>query len=249
MRLSLMRGFTLTYDGNAVAVPLTAQRVVAFVALHDRPLLRVHVAGTLWMDVPESRAMANLRSALWRVRQSGFSVVDGQGDHLSLRREVTVDVRELTATSRSMLDGSASGAGFVDIIAAGELLPDWYDDWVLVERERLRQLRLHALERASSELAAEKRYGDAVEAVLAAISDEPLRESSHRLLISVYLAEGNRLEAIRQFRRYAGLMRAELGLEPAPEIAALLETLLPQSARSASRAKPAVRAPRESRPE
>lgn len=249
MRLRLMRGFAITCDGDSVGVPLTAQRVVAFVALHDRPLLRLHVAATLWMDVPESRAMANLRSALWRARQSGLRVIDGQGDYIALHRDVAVDVRELTAASRSTLDGTEPRGAFGDIIAAGELLPDWYDDWVLVERERLRQMRLHALERASLELAAEKRYGDAVEVVLAAISDEPLRESSHRLLISVYLAEGNRPEAIRQFRRYAGLMRAELGLEPAPEIAALLKSLLPQGIRSRPGGKPRVRGWRGSRPE
>jgi len=236
VRLHLMRGFALTCDGTAVALPQTAQRVLAFIALHDRPLLRLHVAATLWMDVPENRAMANLRSALWRVRQGGLSVVEGHGDYISLRNDVTVDVHRLATTSHSMLDGDLPQTGFSDVIAAGELLPDWYDDWVLVERERLRQLRLHALERASADLAAENRYGDAIELVLAAISDEPLRESSHRLLITMYLAEGNRLEAIRQFRRYEGLMRGELGLDPAPEIAGLLQSLLPRRGRRAASA-------------
>jgi DNA-binding SARP family transcriptional activator len=175
--------------------------------------------------------MANLRSALWRMRQGGVAVVDGHGDYITLQRDVVVDVRELAVTSRSMLDGSAAPVGFTDVLDAGELLPDWYDDWVLVERERLRQLRLHALERACLDLAAEQRYGDAVDAVLAAISDEPLRESSHRLLITMHLAEGNRLEAIKQFKRYARLMRVELGLDPAPEIAALLSSLRPRRSR------------------
>jgi DNA-binding SARP family transcriptional activator len=234
-RLRLMRGFALTCDGDAVAVPQTAQRVLAFVALHDRPLLRLHIAASLWLDVPERRTMANLRSALWRMRQAGVAVVDGHGDYISLQRDVVVDVREFATMSRFMLDGTATPAGFNDVISAGELLPDWYDDWVLIERERLRQLRLHALERASLDLAADQRYGDAVDAVLAAISEEPLRESSHRLLITMHLAEGNRLEAIRQFKRYAKLMRVELGLEPAPEIAALLASMHPRRSRRIER--------------
>lgn len=224
--LRLMRGFSLSARGTAVQLPLSTQRLVAFIALHDRPLMRLHVAGTLWLDVPEDRALANLRSALWRLRQRGLSVVDSIGDSLLLRRDVQLDIRNLASASQSSLSGAVAQA-VTEIISAGELLPDWYDDWVLMERERLRQLRLHALERVSAELAAQQRYGDAIEAVLAAISDEPLRESSHRLLISVYLAEGNRLEAVRQFQTYARLMKTELGLEPAPEIAALLSRLGP----------------------
>jgi DNA-binding SARP family transcriptional activator len=230
IRLVLMRGFSLVSGDRSITIPLSAQRVLAFVALRDRPTLRLHVAGTLWMDAPERRAMANLRSALWRLRFPGRSIVDRQGDYLSLQQDVHVDVRELAARSRAMFDASAdrSADGFSDLIASGELLPDWYDDWVLIERERLRQLRLHALEQACTYLAAEQRYGEAIEAALAAIADEPLRESAHRLLITVYLAEGNRIEAIRQYQVYADLIRSELDLDPAPEIRDLVSSLLPR---------------------
>lgn len=226
-----MRGFSLVCGDRSITIPLSAQRVLAFVALRDRPTLRVHVAGTLWMDAPEKRAMANLRSALWRLRLPGRSIVDRHGDYLSLQQDVQVDVRELAARSRAMM-GSAtarSADGFDDLITSGELLPDWYDDWVLIERERLRQLRLHALEQACTDLTADQRYGEAIEAALAAIADEPLRESAHRLLITVYLAEGNRIEAIRQFRVYADLIRSELDIDPAPEICDLVSSLLPRA--------------------
>jgi hypothetical protein len=58
----------------------------------------------------------------------------------------------------------------------GELLPGWYDDWVMFERERLRQLQLHALETMAHRLAKEHRYADAVDVALAAVRLEPLRE-------------------------------------------------------------------------
>src|SRR3712207_7767400 len=61
-----------------------------------------------------------------------------------------------------------------------EILPDWYDDWLLMEREVHRQLRLHALESLAARLAQDARYGEAVDAALSAIAGEPLRESAHR---------------------------------------------------------------------
>jgi len=91
-----------------------------------------------------------------------------------------------------------------------------------MERERYRQLRMHALEILCVRLSGAGRHGEAVEAGLAAVSGEPLRESAHRVLIGAHLAEGNRCEAIRQFDRYRGVLQRELGLEPSPEIAALI---------------------------
>ena len=104
----------------------------------------------------------------------------------------------------------------------GELLPDWYDDWVTDERERFRQLRLHALEVMAERLAGSRRWGDAVLAALAAVSADPLRESAHRAVIKVHLAEGNVAEAIRQLRRCERLMIDEVGVPPSPSLAELI---------------------------
>ena len=102
------------------------------------------------------------------------------------------------------------------VVESGELLPDWYDDWVMIERERLRQLRLHALEIVCRRLAAMRLFGPAVDAGLAAVLDEPLRESAQRALIEAHLAEGNRSEAIRQYNSYRERLYTELRLEPSP---------------------------------
>jgi DNA-binding SARP family transcriptional activator len=109
---------------------------------------------------------------------------------------------------------------------AGDLLPDWSDEWVLLERERLRMLRLHALEAFVERCLADGRFGDASEAAIAAVSSEPLRESAQRALISVYLAEGNRVEAIRQYRRFNDLLYHELGVAPSGQLTALIDELL-----------------------
>ena len=111
------------------------------------------------------------------------------------------------------------------IVEGGELLPDWYDDWVLIERERFRQLRLYALEALCTDLAAVGSYASAVEVGLACVAAEPLRESAHRALIAIHLAEGNRGEAIRQYRLYRTLVLRELGLTPSAELQSMVKSL------------------------
>jgi hypothetical protein len=70
-----------------------------------------------------------------------------------------------------------------------ELLPGWYDDWVLLEREPLRQRVLHGLEALSRHLVRAGRFAEAVEAAMVAVAVEPLRESAQRALVTAHLAE------------------------------------------------------------
>ena len=105
---------------------------------------------------------------------------------------------------------------------SGDLLPGWYDEWLQDEREELRQARLHALEVLARALSAAGRRSDAIQAALAAIRLEPLRETAHRTLIETHIAEGNWSEARRQFRRCQRLLREELGVEPSESTRRLL---------------------------
>ncbi len=105
VRLTLLDGFELRHGDERVSLPLGSQRLVAFLALHDRPLLRVHVAGVLWLDASEERSCANLRSALWRLRRPDCEIVDATTTHVGLSHEVVVDVRELVTAARRLLDG------------------------------------------------------------------------------------------------------------------------------------------------
>ncbi len=225
--LSLLNAFELRCDGDLVSLPMTAQRLLAFVALHDRVLLRVYVAGVLWTDTTDEKAGANLRSSLWRLHRPGFRLIDATSTHVRLAAEVDVDVHQVLLLAHSLLGGSTE-PGEVDLEHAGldaELLPDWYDDWVLFERERFRQLGLHALEALAEQQLAAGRPRLALEAALAAVRCEPLRESAHRALIRVHLAERNAGEALRQYEQCRGLLRDRLGLEPSPELAALVGSL------------------------
>jgi DNA-binding SARP family transcriptional activator len=209
-----------------VDLPASSRRVVAFLALHDRPLLRVFVAGALWPDSPGERAAASLRSALWRLHRIGLALVCVERDRVWLDARVGVDLRDRIAVARTVMDPSEPlrGGELELLVRSGELLPDWYDEWLDIERDRFQQVRLHALESLSGRLVATGRFSQAVEAALAAVASEPLRESAHRALITAHLAEGNRADAIRQYEAYRRLMRDELGLVPSDLIDALMNS-------------------------
>jgi DNA-binding SARP family transcriptional activator len=224
VRLSLVKGFSLTQDGQVISLPMGVQRLMAFLALQDHPLPRPHVSGTLWLDAPDERARANLRSALWRLRCLADPLIERVGDDLWISSEVVVDVREAVALARGVLASAGLDEVRLQVFASGDLLPGWYDDWVLIERERFRQLRLHVLEFLCERLAAVGRFQAAVEAGLAVVVAEPLRESARRALIRAHLAEGNRVEAIRQYRLYRELVREELGVDPTPQMDDLIRS-------------------------
>jgi DNA-binding SARP family transcriptional activator len=227
-QLSLLGGFELRWAGRAVPVARSGQRLLALLALHARPLERLWVAGTLWLDQPEERAGASLRSALWRLpRPGGAAMVDASPTHLRLADDVDVDLTELAATAgRLEAPGPDGDPHPAPALLASDLLPDWYEDWVVLERERFRQLRLHALEALCQRLTGAGRYGQAVQAGLAAVAGEPLRESAHRTLIQAHLAEGNPGEALRQYRLYTRLLADELAIEPSAAIRAMVAPLL-----------------------
>lgn len=228
----LVDGFALSSDGRSIRLPISAQRLVAFLALVDRPIPRSRVAGTLWPDTSDGRAMGNLRSVLWRLRRSGDGVVSDSDGLLTLAASVAVDVHDLVALARRVFDGrGASPDSLAALAHTGSLLPDWSDDWVLAERERFRQLRLHALETACGRLVRAGDFGQAVEVCLAAVADEPLRESAQRELINLYLAEGNRIDALRQYEAFRLLIGEELGIEPSRETSELVGALAASHAR------------------
>lgn len=227
-QLRLLGGFGLTRAGQPVPLPVPAQRLVAFLALRAQPLSRAHIAGNLWLDATQERALANLRSAVWRARRCDGTLLKIGTGHLGLGQRVRVDVHDTVERAHRLIDdlSTCDGHGLTADGLTRELLPDWFDDWVLLERERLRQLFLHGLEALSRRLTSLGHHARAIEAGTVVVGQEPLRESAHRVLIEAYLAEGNRNEALRQYRAYRDIMRDELGLEPSPRLTGLLEQAL-----------------------
>ncbi|WBB76264.1 BTAD domain-containing putative transcriptional regulator [Micromonospora sp. WMMD1128] len=232
--LRLLGGFQLLHDDVPVVVPRGLQRVIALIGLRPAAT-RSHLAGLLWPETSEERALSSLRTALWRLRQDPCCPLRTDGDTIRLGPTVHLDTDELVETVTRVRAGAAprgaTGAGRHD------LLPGWYEDWVLLERERLRQLRLHMLEELAGNHLAAGRHGEALEAALEAMAAEPLRETPHRLVVRIHLAEGNAFEAVHSFYVYRDLLLRELRLEPSPAMTALLDdTLAP--IRRASRPDP-----------
>jgi DNA-binding SARP family transcriptional activator len=222
-RLKLLSSFQLAFGEEPVVLPPSVQRLVAFLAVCDRPMLRQSVAGTLWPETSEGRAAANLRSALWRLNRLEVSIIEARGMSLRLDASVHVDLRDRTEAAQTLLSSEDPDFEWFDESGFGhDLLPDWYDDWLVVTRERFHQLRLRALEFVCEGLAARGQYARALDAGLAALAGEPLRESAHRALVRVHIAEGNPAEAVRQFELYRRLLRDQLGLTPSLHIIELL---------------------------
>jgi DNA-binding SARP family transcriptional activator len=216
--------FRLECVDGARDVPVNEQRLLAYLGLHKRAS-RTVVAGALWPDVTEERAHGSLRTALWRLRRARQPVVGSDGDTLFLADGVSVDVDAFTEVAlRLVTSGHAPGddpppLGLLD---GGELLPGWDEEWILFERERLRQLRLHSLESLSALLARNGQYALALEAALMCVTIEPLRESAHRALAAVHLAENNVVEAIRRYEVFRRLLDEDLGLEPSAQFTGML---------------------------
>ena len=228
-RVGLLDGFTLSLAGRGPAstpdLPRAEQRLVAHLSLSGRPA-RTAIAGQLWPDVPEARAHGSLRSVLWRLHKVAPGLITVSCGTLSLADDVRVDVRELTEWARRAMDPCAPTDGLMaDGLLPCDLLPGWYDDWVLLERERLRQLRMHALEALAEKYAAAARYGDAVQAAYAAVRAEPLRESAHRTVVRVHLAEGNVAEAVRAYESFQAMLADEIGAAPTPQMCRLIDSL------------------------
>ena len=223
--LCLLGGPYVVEDGRLLEVPERSMRLLVFIALHPGRVDRRHAAGSLWPDGGDERAAGNLRSALWRLRGAGIDMLRADKCALWMDPGTEVDVRIIDHWAGRIIDGEFRpddlgvprwGAEAMD------LLPGWYDDWVVFERERLRQRLLHALETLSRNLADAGRYAQAIEVALEAVRAEPLRESAHRRLLEAHLAEGNLVEARRLYGDYRALVRRELGVEPSPALSGLV---------------------------
>jgi DNA-binding SARP family transcriptional activator len=222
----LLGGPYVMLNGDRLEVPDGSKRLLVFVALGTGRVDRRYVAGSLWPFGKDERAAGNLRSALWRLKCAGIDLLESDKCSLMLRPGTVVDVSILCEWAARLLDGSATQTDLCAVNwrnGAMDLLPGWYDDWVIFERERIRQRFLHALEVLSRRLVAVGRCAEAVEAAISAVGADPLRESANRVLIEAHLAEGNLVEARRAFGRYRDTVRRELGVEPGRELAGLLQ--------------------------
>jgi DNA-binding SARP family transcriptional activator len=231
----LLNGFSVIWDGSRVALSAAPARLVACLAVGSAPRTRSAAAGLLWPDLDEQHALANLRSALWRVRQACPPLVDHSASALCLGGGVSVDLYGLAAWARNVLDPRAEPASLAlpETDLRPELLPGWDEEWLVDERESLQNLYVHALESVAYRLTRAGRFGEAMLAADAAVDIDPWRESAWRAAISVQLAQNNVVIAAHLYGRFHRLMD-EIGVEPSSEIRDLIAGIVPVAPERAS---------------
>ncbi len=197
-----MDGFDLTIDGESLMLQPAMQQVVAMVALAPRGIKRECVAFQLWPDKTEERAKANLRSCLWRIGKLPVAPIVSSKSTLWLSQDLWTDVRE---GLEELASGDETDLGPTLLpfhTLQADLLPDWYGDWLLVERERLRRFRIDVLERRARAALDSGAPSTAIQLALAAVAMDPYRAGGHQLAVEAHLAEGNTVEAHREYDRY-----------------------------------------------
>lgn len=235
-QLSLLQSWQLRRDTDVVPVAGRQQRLIAALAING-PRPRSYLVGLLWPECRESRALESLRVSMHLVSRQVPGLLVNRGAVLSLSELVDVDLHRVRAQIRELSRAGLNGnvASCLRQLRDAELLPGWYEDWVLFEQSRLRQDRLHAFHIIARESLARCDYESALEASEAALELEPLCESAVGLLIQAELQQGNITAALRAFEKYQATLKQEMGLVPSEAIRRLVADISSQPSRNRMR--------------
>ena len=239
MELRLLGWFSLTVGGVSVELAGREQRLAALVALMGtRP--RTHLAGTLWPDTTEERALSSLRASVLRLKRLAPGLAEASRWTVGLGRGVRVDAHRLLASVSRADAGALDDPDVVSLILqGGEVLPGWNDDWLIYERERLHQLRIRALDRIARQALEHGDLAVALDAAREALVAEPLLESAVSVAVRAHLLDGNRSAAVRAFQLYRSRLAQDLGMAPSAELVDLVEPLSPIAGGDRERVAPA----------
>jgi len=229
-RLNLVDGFACHLGGQALNLPPSTHRLLAYLALQSAPPTRSAAAGALWPDVAEQQARATLRSTIWRLLRLGPDLLVASSDRILLSPTVQVDAWEQWRHGHALIRAGATmtEAELDGPRLGGWLLPGWSDDWTVVARERLHQVQLHGLEALARRMLALGRHCAALQAAMQAVQLDPLRESPYRLLTEIHLDEGNVVEALRCYDTLRQLLHVELSVAPSARFEELIRPHLPR---------------------
>ena len=195
-----------------------AELLLAYLVLNPGSHPRERAAALFWGDSSDESARASLRNALAILRRQvdpDLLVTDRQmvklGDDFSL----WVDAVQFRSKARRFLESPSPDQSRVPLdLYTDDLLVDFYEDWVLVERRDIRALYLDALLELAQQMRSHAEYGDAKRFASLALHHDPANERAHQHLMFSHLALGNRVAALRQFESCRTAMEEELGVEP-----------------------------------
>jgi DNA-binding SARP family transcriptional activator len=248
LHIQLLGGFRLFYGDDPITSIDTSrpQSLLAYLLLHrGAPQSRHRVAFLFWPDSPESQALTNLRNLLYLLRRDlpdADRFLSADRNTLRWRSESPFDfdvARFEGALGRAdeALDGVHDGGSqdrsralealeHAVLVYEGDLLPSCYADWIVPERERLRQAFEGALERLTQLLEDQQEYGKAIRYAQQLLRHDPLQESSYRRLMRLRALSGDRAGALRTYHKCAAVLEGELDLEPSPVTREMYQQLL-----------------------
>ncbi len=186
------------------------------------------VASTLWPDTREDRARASLRTAIKRTEQDVPGLLEADRWTVGLSRGCAWTCTPCCA--RWTPPPPASGripSGLLSLLECEELLPGWYDDWVLYEREKLEQRKIRALENLATTAYESGDWATALDAAREASRREPLLDAMRSIVIRSRLSLGDVAGAVHEYRLYRRFLARELGIEPPAELASLFDGIAP----------------------
>jgi DNA-binding SARP family transcriptional activator len=223
LRLSAFGGLQIEIQGRSIQrLPRIARNLLAYLIVHqDRPIARDLLAGTFWPDRSNSRARRALSQAAWQVRSALGAAAD--------RLEATPESLFFTLSSEDWFDVAAFEALAGDPEASAEkleravdlqradFLEGCYDDWALLERERLREIHLRCLERLVFLYKQTSDFEKALACARRLCTVDPLRESAHREVMRLLHLLGRGSAALQQYRILGDILAEELDVEPFQE--------------------------------
>jgi len=242
VQIQLLGDFRLTCDGVAVEGINTPrlQSLLAYLALHrDAPQLRQRLAFLFWPDSSEMQARNNLRQFVHALRRtapdiSAFLLIDTHT--LQWRRDVELrlDVDEFERafktleSQRHAQDPSAACATGERLMALyqTDLLPGCYDEWIIPERERLRDRFARALGWLVALYEAQRDFTPAIHCARELIRSDPLNEEAHRCLMRLLALTGDRIGELRAYQACVSALQNGLGIELSPATEELHQRLL-----------------------
>jgi len=216
---------------------LRLQSLLAYLVMHRHsPQLRQQLAFLFWPDISEAQARANLRKTIYDLRKllpnlDHFVQIEDQFLQWRNSAATTLDV-DLFAAGLTRAEQAnhqeVARAALEQAIAlyTGDLLPACYDDWLLPERERLRQDYVRALEQLSSLLEQQREFSLALAYAQRLLRNDSLHESAYRLVMRLHVLNGDRATALRIYHTCVTRLQQELGVEPSPETEQLYQRLL-----------------------
>ncbi|MBI1881734.1 MAG: hypothetical protein HYR94_26450, partial [Chloroflexi bacterium] len=221
------------FERNGQPLPgltsVKGQALLAYLAITRQPHSRTALAGLLWSEMPEEVARTNLRVTLSLLHKAVGDVI------ITTRRTVEFNRHSNTWLDVEVLEDAADGGTDLAAAAAlyrGDFLDDFYvpeaeifEEWALVERERLRQLALSVLERVADTALEQGQFAVGINTARRLLSIEPWHEAGHRQLMKLLAAEGQVSLALAQYETCRRLLAEELGVEPAAETVALAEAI------------------------